>query len=105
MIASTFAFPMTQAAAGMLATGKVMHGVSARHATVSAFLQRKDIQTKLVSLGVTPHEAAERMASLSDAEIKSLSEKIESLPAGQDAGIYIGTSTLIIILLLILLLK
>jgi hypothetical protein len=52
---------------------------------VRAFLDRKDVQAALTARGINPLEAKARVSSLSDAEVKIISAKIDQLPAGGDA--------------------
>ena len=74
---------------------------SARQASeqkVAAALARDDVSQALQKMGVNPDEARQRVAALSDAELASLSDKVDRLPAGGD---FFGTVGLIFIILLI----
>ena len=71
----------------------------AQRERVDAFLAREDVQRQLEALGVSPADAANRVAGLTEAELQALSSRVESLPAG--AGV--STLELILIILLIVL--
>ena len=69
---------------------------------ILAFLDRKDVQAALTAQGVDPREAKLRVASLSDAEVQQIVDRMDQLPAGGDAlGVIIGAALLIFIILLI----
>jgi hypothetical protein len=73
---------------------------------VTKFVQRQDVQNKLVTFGISPIDASKRIASLSDFEVRKMAQEIEKSKAGgDDIYIGIGLGTLIIIILLILLLR
>ena len=70
-------------------------------ARVEAGLQRADVRAQLERLGVAPAAAAERAAALSDQELARLADRLDTLPAGGDAGI-LEVIGLVFIVLLIL---
>ena len=84
--------PYQFATAGMIGTDKVVTAPSAQadRATVASFLNRSDVASQLQSMGISPKAAQDRVASLSDQEVQQLSGKIQSMPAGADAGGVIG---------------
>ena len=71
-----------QAQAGMIGTDQV-----AARATVGGFVERAEVAARLQAYGVSPQEARERVAALSDAEVADLAGRVESLPAGGVAGL------------------
>jgi hypothetical protein len=73
----------------------------AQRERVAAFLAREDVQRQFEALGVSPGDAATRVASLTGAELQALSSRMDSLPAG---GHSIGTLELVLIILLIVIL-
>ena len=110
MIAAvTFAFSMTllpvgPAHAGMISTDRVIQQdrVNSDRERVSAFIARDDVRKEFQKQGVNPDEAAARVAALSDAEIGQIADRLDSLPAGQDAAAaIIGAVVTIFIILLI----
>jgi Family of unknown function (DUF6627) len=71
-------------------------------ARILAFLDREDVKAALTAQGVDPREAKLRVASLSDAEVQQIADRMDQLPAGGDAlGIILGTVVLIFLILLI----
>jgi hypothetical protein len=65
-------------------------------------LQQEAVVKKLEEYGVSPAEAKNRIASLSDAEVQKLNAEMDQLPAGADAaGTILGTALAIFIILLI----
>lgn len=47
-------------------------------------LEREEIRQQLISLGVDPAMASERIAMLTDAEVASLNQRLQDMPAGSD---------------------
>lgn len=92
----------TQAAvAAMVSTETVVseQTVSIDRDQLAAALEREDVRAKLQEYGVSPEEAAERVASLTDEEARELAHNIETLPAGGS-----GTVTILLLVIIILLL-
>lgn len=54
---------------------------------IRGLLQREGIRAKLEALGIDPAQAEARMDSLTDAEVKALAGKLDSLPAGGDEAV------------------
>jgi hypothetical protein len=67
-------------------------------AAVNALMARADVQAELARFGVDPALAAERVAALSDAEIASLHQRVQSETAG---GSVVGVIVFVFVLLLI----
>jgi hypothetical protein len=65
--------------------------------TVNRFVSRADVQRQLAAYGVA--NAGERVAALTDDEVRGLAGKIDALPAGADSGV---TFLLIIALILLI---
>ena len=70
-------------------------------AYVNALLAREDVQSAMVAQGIDVHEAKLRTQALSDAEILSLADNLESLPAGGGAFETILLVALIVFLVLL----
>ena len=69
---------------------------------LKVLLQKDIVIKKLQEWGVSPAEARERLASLSDAEVEKYSSKIDQEVAGADAGgAILGTAFTMFIVLLI----
>lgn len=79
---------------------RAMLSTEAPKANIDSFLARSDVQQKLAALGVDEATIKDRMASLTNDEIAQISQKIDEMPAGGDAGI-IGVLVFIFVLLLI----
>ena len=46
------------------------------------FLERAEVQGQLQALGVTAESAVDRVARMSDSEVRMLNERLDELPAG-----------------------
>jgi hypothetical protein len=89
----------TPAYAGMVGTATVIDQQQAdvdRGQLLTA-LERADVRRQLISMGVDPQAARERVASLSDAELRSVAGHVQDLPAGGDI---LGVAVLIFLVLL-----
>ena len=63
---------------------------------------REDVQQQLTLLGVDPDEAAERVAGLSDEELRQIAGQLDELPAGESTvGILVGAALIVFLVLLI----
>ena len=99
MIAAPYA---AQTQAAMIGSQQAISAsTAAERDTVSRFVARADVQRQLAALGAPG--AAERVASLSDDEVRSLAGKIDSLPAGADSGVTFLLIVALVLLLLVLL--
>ena len=89
------------ASAGMIETRQLLApSPEAQRERVDAFLERADVQRQLEAYGVSPTDAADRVASLTPAELQGLASRMDSLPAGGD----ISTIELLLIIIIIVLL-
>jgi len=88
--------PYQVAQAGMISTDSAVTTQSALdRAALSSLITRGDIASQLQSFGIDQSTALERVAAMSDEEVRSLQGKIDSLPAGASSG---GTLLVIIII-------
>lgn len=80
--------PLGVARARLVTTDQVIGVLSAERERdqIQAFLGRADVQAQMVALGVDAAEAAARIATLSDDEIRQIAGQLDRLPAGQDAA-------------------
>ena len=98
VVLGTLAVP---AHAEMIGTDQLLGpSTDAQRAQVDALLVRADVQRELETFGVSPADAAGRVASLTEAELQTIASRIDLLPAG--AGV--STLGLILIILLIVIL-
>ena len=97
--------PAPAAWADMIATDRVDSQGQARssaRARLDSFLERADVRAALESHGVSAEEAKARVAALSDSEVESLGQKIDSLPAGAggfETVLWIGFLVFLILLI------
>jgi hypothetical protein len=91
LIASMMFLSFQMAHAGMIQTAQVIapSGAHAERAQLNVFLSRADIAKELQALGVSADAAKERVAALSDQEVRALAGQLESLPAGGNHGFWI----------------
>ncbi|MEJ2564366.1 MAG: PA2779 family protein [Gammaproteobacteria bacterium] len=85
--------------AGMVGTGTVIdqqQAVMDRGQLLNA-LNREDVREQLIAMGVDPQAARERVASLSDEELRTVSGHMRDLPAGGDI---LGVVLLVFLVLL-----
>lgn len=89
----------TPAFAGMVGTGAVIEQQhsSIERARLLTALDREDVRSQLIAMGVDPKAAQERVASLSDEELRSVAGHVQDLPAGGDI---LGVVVLIFLVLL-----
>jgi hypothetical protein len=83
---AAFSLSMPAARAEMIGTGAVLNAEqrAADIAGLNQLLTRADVSQKLIELGVNPADVQQRIDSLSDDELQSLTGQINSLPAGGD---------------------
>lgn len=94
--------PAVQAA--MVPTDQVIDQGSATsdRERVKTFLAREDVRQQMETLGVNPDDAAARVAGLSDSEVQKIVNRLDEMPAGQDAlGTILGVLVFILVVLLI----
>lgn len=95
--------PLGVARAALVTTDEMLaqsDGASDRE-RVLAFLQRADVRKQIVALGVEPAEAAARVATLSDVQVREIAGKIDQLPAGQSVVAAVLGAILVIFLVLL----
>lgn len=91
--------PFQIAQAGMIGTDQVVSSTSqADRGTVLSFVTRSDVTSQLQALGLDPASAKDRVAAMTDDEVRTIAGKIEAMPAGADGA---GLLLLIIIVALI----
>lgn len=88
--------PYQIAQAGMIGTDQVVASTSqVDRSTVLNFVSRADVAGQLQSMGLDPATAKDRVAAMTDQEIRYVSGKIDSMPVGAD-----GAGLLLIILII-----
>ncbi len=87
--------PFQLAHAGMIGTDQVVvSSTQAERSAVLAMINRADVARELASYGVDLSTAQDRVAALTDAEVRSLAGKLHSAPAGADGA---GVAVLILV--------
>jgi hypothetical protein len=88
--------PVQFAQAGMIGIDQVASAASqADRTAVLQFLGRADVTSQLQALGVDSATAKDRVAAMTDLEVRSLAGKIQSMPAGADST---GTIILLVVI-------
>jgi hypothetical protein len=89
--------PYQFATAGMIGTDQAAtSSAQADRTTVLNFMTRGDVQKQLQAMGVDPLTAKDRVAAMSDDEVRSLAGRISSMPAGAMSD---GAAILLIIVI------
>ena len=97
------ACPYQSALAAMIGTESITNvdrGQSPRD-YLNNLLAREDIQKALVSQGIDPQEAQNRIDTLSDAEVNDIVTKLDQLPAGGFLGELLIIAFLVFLILLL----
>ena len=92
---------MQIAHAGMVDTQSLIEqeAGSERLAKIESLLARQDVAKQLVALGVDPADVQQRVLYLSDAEIASFEQRLDTQIAGGSAVGVIGTVFLVLLIL------
>ncbi|MCL7743603.1 PA2779 family protein [Guyparkeria hydrothermalis] len=72
---------------GMVTTQEAMSAdrTSADRERIAELLNRDDVRNQLVAQGVAPAEVEQRVAALSDEEVRQMNERLDQMPAGANA--------------------
>jgi len=89
--------PYQIAQAGMIGTEQVVQSTQAERGNVAAFMSRSEVASQLQAFGIDPKTAQDRVASLSDEEVRALSGKIDSLPVGADSNGWVWVLVIVLI--------
>ncbi|MBD3611351.1 MAG: PA2779 family protein [Hydrogenovibrio crunogenus] len=86
--------------AAMLSTQQLVQesSMTSERAKLNAMMQREDIQSQFVEMGVSPEDVQQRVAALTDAEVAELNHQMEQVPAGGDV---LGVLVLIFLVFII----
>ena len=78
--------PYQSAMAAMIETEAVVDSERAHNAReyLKTFLAREDVKSTLVSQGIDPLEARNRIDSLTDIEARFVADQLDQMPAGGD---------------------
>lgn len=86
--------------AGMVSTERILSDGDLQRQAIVEQLQRDEVRSQLVELGVSAEHVHQRVERLTDAEVASLHQRLDSLPAGGR----LSTVELLLIIILIVLL-
>lgn len=88
--------------AGIIGTQSVieMEQADADRARVESFIEQDNVRDQMISMGVDPAEVGERLAALTDEELRMLNQHIENLPAGGD-GVLVVIGIVFLVLLIL----
>ena len=84
LIVSLMMLPFQTIHAGMIGTDRAASagGALAERAAILSIVTRSDVAGQLQALGLDPKTARDRIAAMTDDEVRSLAGKLDSLPAG-----------------------
>jgi hypothetical protein len=101
LVVSMMFLPFQSIQAGMIGTDKIASVASAQtdRASVLNLMSRADVSSQLQALGIDPKVAADRVAAMTDDEVRTLAGKLNSLPAGaSDSGWWIAAVIIVAVL-------
>lgn len=92
---------VSTASAGVIGSRVVMQETERADtvARVQAVLDRDAVQAQLVALGVDPVMAVERVAALTDQELRQLDGRLANLPAGAGVVEIVGVVFIVLLIL------
>ncbi|HEV8644709.1 MAG TPA: PA2779 family protein [Burkholderiales bacterium] len=97
-ISNVASFPTAHAA--LISTAQVAQaGAIQDRVAINTVLTRPEIQAELIRRGVSMDEAHQRAAALTDEEARTLSQQLDSLPAG---GVDVFGAVLIVFIVLLI---
>lgn len=84
LVVSMVVLPFQSVQAGMIGADRVAaaQGAQADRDAVLSLISRTDVVRQLQSLGLDPQSAKDRVAAMSDNEIRSVAGRLDTLPAG-----------------------
>ena len=88
LIVSLLMLPFQSIQAGMVATDQVSTRTSAQadREMVLNVINRADVASQIQAMGIDASTARDRVAAMTDAEVGSLANQIDSLPAGASSS-------------------
>jgi hypothetical protein len=103
LVVSLLLLPFQSIQAGMVSTDQVSAAASAQaqRAMVMGVISRAEVASQLQSMGIDSNNAQARVNAMTDSEIASLANQLNSLPAGASSsgsGWWIAAAVIIIIL-------
>lgn len=101
LAASLLGAPIASAQAAMVGTSQALAAEqgSLDRARLTSLLEREDLQRQLAAMGVDVQQAKDRVASLTEAEVAQINQRIGALPAGGNT--VVGVFVLLLLILAI----
>lgn len=101
LVVSMMLLPFQTIQAGMIGTDQLVTagGAQSDRAAVLGMLERSDVASQLQALGLDPKVAADRVAAMTDQEVRSLAGQLDALPAGAASG-WVWVAVIIVAILL-----
>jgi hypothetical protein len=98
LVLSMMLLPFQTIQAGMIGTDQMASVASAQtdRASVLNLLSRSDVASQLQVLGLDPKVAKDRVAAMTDEEVRSLAGQLSSLPAGASSDAWWIAAVIII---------
>jgi hypothetical protein len=94
----------TSASAGLMTVQDVTHRDASLSQELIKKIDKPEVQKKLAEFGITPTEAKQRVAALSNQEIQDMMNSKGARQAGGD-GVVIGLTTVLLIVIIVLLVR
>jgi hypothetical protein len=69
-------------------------------ATINAALARQEVREQMLSLGVEPAQVEGRIAAMTDAELRTLADRMADMPAGGDSVLAVVGIVFLVLLIL-----
>jgi hypothetical protein len=103
LVVSMLVLPFQSIQAGMVSTDQVSVATSAQaqRAMVLSMVSRADVASQLQTMGIDSSTAQARVAAMTDSEVQTLANQIDSLPAGASSNSGWWIAGVIIIAILI----
>lgn len=101
LVLSMILLPFQTIQASMIGTDQLASVASAQadRASVLSLLNRSDVASQLQTMGLDPQVAKDRIAALTDQEVRTLAGQLNSLPAGASGGWWIAAVVIIGVLI------
>lgn len=101
LVVSMMLLPFQTIQAGMIGTDQMASAASAQtdRASVLSLINRSDVASQLQALGLDPKVAADRVAAMTNEEVRTLAGQLDSLPAGAMNGWWIAAIVIVGVLI------
>jgi hypothetical protein len=86
LIVAMLTLSFQTARAGMIGAEQAAPDAQSQRAMVMGVLERADTASQLQAQGIDPALAKERVASMTDEEVRTMAANIHTAPAGADGG-------------------